>query len=172
MLSQHTRVNLTATCALFQITVKHKEQVHGPGTVLNYLTSVISFNSHKTMWHWCFHRLQLTMRKRSPTTSGEAKVQTKSMSLITISKIGKLWPAGQRPVLCIRSCFCQNEGIHTASGNSHKVKRPQRGICLGRVLFPKEGNTGHERPWQQVSVLSACRTSGCTVSGYPHGLSG
>lgn len=50
--SQHTRVNLMATCTLFQILAKLGEQLHGPGTVLNYLTYVTSFNSHKTMWRW------------------------------------------------------------------------------------------------------------------------
>lgn len=50
MVSQHMKVNLMATWTLFQTVAKLEKQLHGLGTVLNYLTYVTSFNSHKTMW--------------------------------------------------------------------------------------------------------------------------
>lgn len=75
MVSQHTKVNLMATPTLFQIRAKLKEQLHGPGTIGNYLTDVTSFNSHKTMWHWYFHYLQLMMKKLSNINSRQAKNQ-------------------------------------------------------------------------------------------------
>lgn len=77
MVSQHMRVKLMATCALSQILAKLEEQLQGPGTVLNYLTYVTSFNSHKTMWHWYFHYLQLKTRKLSTQLVGKLRFKSR-----------------------------------------------------------------------------------------------